>query len=172
MQIQLISIYYSVFTAILAVLGLVGKELNDFLDVPSVLFTIAVAILVTFANAQRCGSRANDLSSNCSDLGERFSEVTEILNRPNNVSRANHSELKECMARFYKNLGDSEEHSIVDEWKYTGNWLYSLYLSLKIVVIYLLIMIPIIFVFCYWDNFLHLFSFVGGYDNCGFSHLP
>ena len=104
MQIQLISIYYSVFTAILAVLGLVGKELNDFLDVPSVLFTIAVAILVTFANAQRCGSRANDLSSNCSDLGERFSEVTEILNRPNNVSRANHSELKECMARFYKNL--------------------------------------------------------------------
>lgn len=165
--IQIISIYYSVFTAMLAILSLVGGELNDFLDVPSVMFTVAVALLVIFANAQRCGSRANDLSSNCSDLGERFSEVLSAIDNSDheptgsgsgNGFTPNHEKLKEYMSRFYKNLGDSEEHSIVDEWKYRDYWIYYVYLSIKIIFIYALIMIPIIFVFCNSGNFMNLLN--------------
>ena len=133
--IQFISIYYSAFTAILAILGLVGGKLNDFLDVPSVMFTVAVAILVIFANAQRCGARANDLSSNCDDLGERFSEVLSILNKsspeqtkPSSQGVPLHNdELRKYMSQFYKNLGDSEEHSFVDEWKYQDYRMYYFY---------------------------------------------
>ena len=158
--IQILSIYYSVFTALLAVLSLVGDAKNDFLDVPSVLFTVAVAILVTFANAQRCGSRANDLNSNCNDLGERFSEVMSIIDAPiyssdstEKASEFNNVELKNCMSHFYKNLGDSERHSFVDEWKYANSWLYYIYLAIKIILIYLLIIVPLVFVFCNLDHF-------------------
>lgn len=160
--IQLISMIYSVFAAALSVLSLVGGSRNDFLDLPSVLFTVSVAILVIYANAQKCGSRARDLNSNCSDLRERLSEViligAKMKRQPEQVEEE-YKKLEICMSEFHKNLGDSEEHAAVDEWNYQDCWLFYLYLSVKIIVIYVLLMAPLLFVFCHAREFTELFGY-------------
>ena len=160
-KIQIISIIYSVFTALLALLSLRGDDAS-FLALPSVMFTVAVAILVTFANAQKCGARANDLFTNCRDLRMRLDEVTKIVDEwkdsiSSTEKKTKEDELMACMKAFSDNLGDSEEHTIVDEWKYCGSWLFNIYLMMKILFCYSLILIPVLFLLCNLDNILKLF---------------
>lgn len=156
--IQTINIYYSIFTAILAVFSLTPN--NDFLQIPSVIFTITVAILVTYANAQKCESRSKDLTANCSDLGKRYTEILSFINSYANIDKdySSHKQLKEKMELFYCDLGDSEEHSIVDEWKYTDSWLYYLYISGTIIFVSILILVPIGFIGKYYTEFVAIFN--------------
>lgn len=158
--IQTVNIYYSVFTAILAVFSLTPK--SDFLQIPSVLFTITVAILVTYANAQKCGSRSKDLAANCSDLGKRYTEIVSLINSDayKYACGKSHAELKEKMKEFYNDLGDSEDHTIVDEWKYTDSWLFYFYIAAIAILVFLLFIVPIGFIGLYHTEFIEIFKTV------------
>ena len=156
--IQTVNIYYSIFTAILAVFSL--TQHSEFLQIPSVLFTIVVAILVTYANAQRCGSRSKDLAANCIDLGKIYTEIIAFINSYEYKYKdcGSHEKLEEKMKKFYSCLGDSEEHGIMDRWKYINSYLFYVYIAGIIIFISLLFIIPIGFVWLYRKEFVEIFK--------------
>lgn len=133
--IQIINVYYSCFTAIIAIIGL--SENGSFLSVPSTLFTVTVAILVTYANSQKCGQRANDLQINCNDLQKNLTDL--LLCKSDD-------EVKKVMDEFYKNLGDSETGSIIDEWKHSHKWKYKVFYIFPVTILIIaFFMVPILF---------------------------
>lgn len=107
--IQTISIYYSCFTAALAIFSLVTKNIGGenasakFLTLPSVLFTIMVAILVTYANAQNCAGRAADLNANCRDLANVIYEITDYITYGLNDTTAEKAKLAEDLRTLIEN---------------------------------------------------------------------
>lgn len=135
--IQTISIFYSCFTAALSVLGLMHSG-TGFIDKPCVVFTVLVAILVTYANALKCGSRANDLLSNCNDLFYDYSELLDC-----HTSK----EGRKIMARFKNHLGDSESHRFPDEWKFYRSWKYKVYILVVGLLIAFFFLVPMVYVF-------------------------
>ncbi len=160
---QTINIYYSCFTAILALLSL--KEGADFLTVPSAIFTVTVAILVAYANALKYGSRANDLRANCYDLMTTQTNLYLLKNQlPKTlcfpISKSiNITEIQNTLNEYVKNLAGSENHSIIDEWKHDKNpkyfWFHILPLS---ALIFLFFMIPIIFLIWKHTDFIQLIN--------------
>ena len=100
---RILEIYYSVFTALLSVCSIMKN--GEFISQHSVCFTVAVAILVCFANAQNFSGRAHDLEANLADLLKLQICV-------------------ELYKEYIKKCGDSEYHSIIDEYKYNGDWQY------------------------------------------------
>ena len=70
---KVLGVYYSVFTALLAIIGV--KEGAEFLTLPSACFTIAVALIVCATNAQNFAGRAHDLEVNVEDLKSLEDEI-------------------------------------------------------------------------------------------------
>lgn len=106
---KILEVYYSVFTALLAVAGTV--ENGAFLTMPSACFTVASAIIVCFANAQNYARRAHDLEANISDLLIFKAELAEV---PSEKSE----KYEKYVKKFYKKCGDSERPGVVDKCKY------------------------------------------------------
>jgi len=70
---KVLGVYYSVFTALLAIIGV--KEGAEFLTLPSACFTVAVALIVCATNAQNFAGRAHDLEVNVEDLKSLEDEI-------------------------------------------------------------------------------------------------
>lgn len=102
---KILEVYYSVFTALLAVAGTV--ENGVFLTMPSACFTVASAIIVCFANAQNYARRAHDLEANISDLLIFRAELDEVSSE----------KYEKYVKNFYKKCGDSERPGLVDKCK-------------------------------------------------------
>lgn len=131
--IQILNIYYSCFTAVIAIWGIFDKTNN--LSIPSALLTVLVAILVTYANAQNCGNRARDLEANCRDIANTLTNASLIADKQDVTV------IKTIMEDFYKKLGDSESPSNVDRWKFEKNKLYVLYVILASLIIIIIIFV-------------------------------
>lgn len=69
-----INIFYSCFTAILAIIG-VTKYNTDFLPIISACYTVILTILVVYASTLRCIARAHDLRVNCIDLEKKLNNI-------------------------------------------------------------------------------------------------
>lgn len=69
-----INIFYSCFTAILAIIG-VTKYNTDFLPIISACYTVILTILVVYASTLRCIARAHDLRANCIDLEKILKDI-------------------------------------------------------------------------------------------------
>lgn len=108
-----------------------------------------VAILVTYANSQKCGERANDLQTNCYDLKRNLDEI-ELCQSDD--------ELKKIMDDFHRNIGDSENGGIIDSWKCDGlTRFYICYLIPFLLLIFALFLIPILFFVFNFKNFIAIF---------------
>lgn len=130
------------------------------MNVPAAIFTVTVAMLVIFANAQKYGSRANDLAVNCNDMRMTLRRFKEAL------QNGEKEIVNEEYAKFIEQLADSEQHYPVDEYKYGCNqdgrkgrfnkfcW-YS-YLTLYTLFILCLFGIPVLFICVYWVQLLTL----------------
>lgn len=150
---QTINIYYSCFTAGLALLSL--KNDNELLTTASALFTVLVAILVTYANAQKYGNRSNDLRTNCNDLYNSLLDCMLLNNQESNFESCEKSNnINNVASTFIKKLGDSENYSVIDIWKKEKSKLYSVYLLASIAIIAGLIIIPILFVIFHWNDII------------------
>lgn len=114
--IRTINIYYSCFTAVIAILSL--RDDAQKLTVSSAIFTVVVAILVTYANSQGYDHRASDLKANCIDIRKSLTECIS-LNGPFKTDTSK-EQLDSIISEYTKKLGDSEDHSVVDEWQYKG----------------------------------------------------
>ena len=136
--IQILNIYYSCFTAVIAIWGVSDK--TNSLSIPSALLTVLVAILVTYANAQNCGNRARDLEANCRDIANTLTKLLLIMDKQNST------EIKSIMEDFYKKLGDSESPSNVDRWKFEKREIYFLYIILVFTIIVILFAAPFLIV--------------------------
>lgn len=136
--IQILNIYYSCFTAAIAIWGVSGK--TNFLSIPSALLTVLVAILVTYANAQNCGNRARDLEANCRDIANTLTKFSLIIDKQNGT------EINTIMEDFYKKLGDSESPSNVDSWKFEKSELYFFYIILVSIIIVILFVAPFLII--------------------------
>mgnify|MGYP001144533912 CR=1 FL=1 len=90
---------------------------GEFISQHSVCFTVAVAILVCFANAQNFSGRAHDLEANLADL-------LKLKNKANSLKVGKKQICVELYKEYIKKCGDSEYHSIIDEYKYNGDWQY------------------------------------------------
>lgn len=164
--IRTLNIYYSCFTALLALCSL--REKAEFLVLPSACFTITVAILVTYANAQKYGDRANDLRANCIDLELSVQEcrnLNQIAVKKRDKTKSTlgeneENELKRIMSDFIKKQGDSESHTISDAWKCSRDAedkiKYSVYLGIKAGMIFILFLIPVLYVGMNYGNFTKL----------------
>ena len=123
---------------------------GSFLSLPSTMFTVMVAILVTYVNSQKCGERTNDLQTNCNDLTQDLHNIE--------LCESN-DELKGIMNDFHKHIGDSESGSVVDKWgsdpKRRYYVLYVFPVSLLVVALF---SIPILFFIINWDSFMALFK--------------
>lgn len=169
--IQIINIYYSCFTAVLAICSL--REFADFIALPSAIFTVVVALLVTFANSQRYGDRANDLKANCIDiqlslnqcrmLKEKICAKNPGLNSGQYwYDEEDRSALKKIMEEYIKKLGDSENSGIAEKWKYGEKCdlpKYYIYILIKALFIIALLLVPIAFVLVNYSAFLQLFLY-------------
>lgn len=167
--IQIINIYYSCFTAVLAICSLCGD--NEFIDIPSAIFTVVVALLVTFANSQKYGDRANDLKANCIDIKRSLNQCrmlgdkTDAKNSGADGMQCRYDEndrkaLEKIMEEYFKKLGDSENSGIAEKWKFGKPhdlYKYYIYISLKILLILIFLSIPVIFVFLYRAEFINIF---------------
>ena len=112
---RILEIYYSVFTALLSVCSIMKN--GEFISQHSVCFTVAVAILVCFANAQNFSGRAHDLEANLADL-------LKLKNKANSLKVGKKQICVELYKEYIKKCGDSEYHSIIDVYKYNGDWQY------------------------------------------------
>ena len=104
---KILEVYYSVFTAVLSVVGVM--EGASFIALPSACLTVAVAIIVCFANAQNYSRRAHDLEANISDLSIFLSKLSSLVEC---------GKYENFVEEFYKKCGDSERPSLVDRYKY------------------------------------------------------
>lgn len=161
--IQTINIYYSCFTAVLALCSLRNEA--DFLTLPAACFSIIVALLVTYANAQRYGARANDLRANCIDLELSLQQCHQLIidlkqKQDKEPFDTGYEKLKDIMREFIKKQGDSEEPVPADRWKYSKDEVdhikYIVYMWIKACFIMVLLIIPIIYVIVNYNNFLEL----------------
>ena len=168
---QIINIEYSVFTAILAVLSVADKEYGQFLSVPSAVFTVSVAILVTYANGQSFGRRSNDLKSNCESIRECYNDLLEFsrISTCGDASNLSNDKYRSSLANYYKALSESENPGFQDKWKYeTLNsknpgyaLLYVMWQILSWLFIVILIAIPFLFIWKTWPDFSEYIKAVG-----------
>lgn len=156
---QACNIYYSCFTAILALLSL--RKDSDFLTVPSAMFTVTVAILVAFSNSLKYAHRASDLRANCNDLKISYVELTSFKLKHKNTTVFDNSlneELNTLINDYLKKLSDSEYHSIVDVWKMRKEKKYAILYCLPIVAFWIfLFILPILFIVWRYSDFYSLF---------------
>ncbi len=140
---KILEIYYSVFTALLSVIGV--KIGGDFLAIPSACFTVTVAILVCFFNSQGFSRRAHDLEANLMDL-KIFKKNLEL-----EKEKCEEAKYKKACQEFYKKQGDSEYPSLLDEWKENK---YQKWKKTVIAIYFLLgiaIILPIVYSIALWN---------------------
>lgn len=157
-----LNIYYSCFTAALAVLSV--SPGSSFLTLPGAVFTVLLAILVIYASAQRSVERAHDLRANCRDIQRKLLEIEYTMNcydreRKEELNKesgdVNQNELLEKLV--YEILDaldlqkDSEYPSEEDCKEYNLS-------RPKTVLVVVLFFIPILFIVVYSGNFFELFA--------------
>lgn len=108
---KVLGVYYSVFTALLAIIGV--KEGAEFLTLPSACFTVAVALIVCATNAQNFAGRAHDLEVNVEDLKSLEDEIKigKLDGENGHI---------DGYKKYRKKCRDSEEEGILDRYKYYG----------------------------------------------------
>lgn len=156
---QICNIYYSCFTAILALLSI--KEGSSFLTVPSAIFTVTVAILVTFSNSLKYAHRASDLRANCDDLKISYMELTsfkfELINTRIFDDSCNQN-LNIIINDYLQKLNDSEYHGISDVWKLKNPIKYALFYCFPLIIFWIfLFILPILFIIWRYSDFYFLF---------------
>ena len=142
---QGINIYYSCYTAVLSVLGLVVD--NKSLSVWSAALTVILAISIVYLNAQKYGSRAQELQTN-------YIAIHRLLFDIEKAEATNDTEkLKYFYDRYCELLQTSENHISLDylkqmkqrgELKASENIEYLCALTVRGIIKLLLIFIPII----------------------------
>lgn len=145
---RILEIYYSVFTALLSVCGIMKN--GEFISQHSVCFTVAVAILVCFANAQNFSGRAHDLEANLADL-------LKLKNKANSLKVGKKQICVELYKEYIKKCGDSEYHSIIDEYKYNGDWKYKFVVVLAAIFVIVLLLLPVVYVAIFHRGFYSVF---------------
>lgn len=142
---QGINIYYSCFSAVLAILGLYVKD--TFFSVWSVIFTVVLAISIVHLNAQKYGNRSQELKTNYIALHELLFKVEFA------VGRCDISKYEEFAEAYCKLLQTSENHITMDylKAKYKNGDLvkmdFAYYWAIKVtnfVVKTILILLPIV----------------------------
>lgn len=142
---QGINIYYSCFSAVLAILSLFVKD--TFFSVWSVIFTVVLAISIVHLNAQKYGNRSQELKTNYIALHELLFKVEFA------VGRCDISKYEEFAEAYCKLLQTSENHITMDylKAKYKNNGLvkmdFAYYWAIKVinfVVKTILILLPIV----------------------------
>lgn len=145
---RILEIYYSVFTALLSVCSIMKN--GEFISQHSVCFTVAVAILVCFANAQNFSGRAHDLEANLADL-------LKLKNKANSLKVGKKQICVELYKEYIKKCGDSEYHSIIDEYKYNGDWQYKFVVALAAIFVIVLLLLPVVYVTIFHRGFYSVF---------------
>ena len=142
---QGINIYYSCYTAVLAVLSLVVE--NKSLSVWSAALTVILAISIVYLNAQKYGSRAQELQTNYIALHRLLFEI-EKAEASNDTTR-----FKYFTDRYCELLQTSENHISLDylqqvkqkdELKKSEKVEYYFTITLRWTIKTLLILIPVI----------------------------
>ena len=142
---QGINIYYSCFSAVLAILGLYVKD--TFFSVWSVIFTVVLAISIVHLNAQKYGNRSQELKTNYIALHELLFKVEFA------VGRCDIRKYDEFAEAYCKLLQTSENHITMDylKAKYKNGDLvkmdFAYYWAIKVtnfVVKTILILLPIV----------------------------
>lgn len=145
---KVLGVYYSVFTALLAIIGV--KEGAEFLTLPSACFTVAVALIVCATNAQNFAGRAHDLEVNVEDLKSLEDEIKigKLDGENGHI---------DGYKKYRKKCRDSEEEGILDRYKYYGYKCYKYIVGLECALLLLCFLIPIIYVIIARKDFLELF---------------
>lgn len=135
---KILEIYYSVFTAILSVVGV--KIGESYLTIPAACFTVTVAIMVCFFNSQGFARRAHDLEANLTDLNVLRKEVE--LNKKEIAE----NEYTKYYQKFYKKQGDSEYPALIDELKESDLKIIWYLIVIIVGVLFFIVMItPVIY---------------------------
>lgn len=103
---QGINIYYSCIAAVLAVISLIEEK--KMLSVWSTILTIILAISIVYLNAQKYGTRSQELKTNYIELHQLWFEIKLALEK-NNISN-----VEEYGERYFKLLHTSENHKKID----------------------------------------------------------
>ena len=142
---QGINIYYSCFTAVLSVLSLVVDSKS--LSVWSAALTVILAISIVYLNAQKYGSRAQELQTNYIALHKLLFEIERAEASNDTKSLEYFSE------RYCELLQTSENHISLDylqqmkqkgELKQTEKIEYYLIMSSRCIVKLLLVLVPVV----------------------------
>ena len=142
---QGINIYYSCYTAVLAILSLVVE--NKSLSVWSAALTVILAISIVYLNAQKYGSRAQELQTNYIALHRLLFEI-EKAEAINETTR-----LKYFTDRYCELLQTSENHIRLDylrqvkqkgELSKSEKREYNFTITLRWTIKFLLILVPVV----------------------------
>lgn len=104
---QGINIYYSCFSAIISILSLLSED--RVLSVWSAILTVILAISIVYLNAQKYGSRSQELKNNYIELHKLLFDIGEAEATNNTTC------IHELHERYYKLLQTSENHNRIDD---------------------------------------------------------
>lgn len=117
---QGINIYYSCFSAILAVLSLLSSKTE--IAVWSTLLSIILAISIVYLNAQKYGSRAQEFKTNYIALHELLFDIQREIAEYRAEENLATEKMNELQAQYCKLLQTSENHINLDylkqKWHY------------------------------------------------------
>ena len=119
------------------------------LDAAFALFTVTVALVVAFTNAQNFSGRFQDLKANCADLYESFLECVR-LSRENTPGPELNQKVAQILDDYNGKLADSEDHGLVDYCKYHQPFWYAVYLAVGTAFVVFLFAVPLVFVWRNW----------------------
>lgn len=106
--------------------------------------------MVCFANAQNFSGRAHDLEANLADL-------LKLKNKANSLKVGKKQICVELYKEYIKKCGDSEYHSIIDEYKYNGEWQYKFVVVLAAIFVIVLLLLPVVYVAIFHSGFYSVF---------------